>query len=90
MLSGMSRPAATQFSFYLALPTLTAASLFSLVKALHSITAAEASSLAVGFVSAFITALLVIRRLPPLRADSRLPPLRILPHRLRHLLLLLS
>jgi len=61
MLAGMSRPAATHFSFYLALPTLTAASLFSLAKALPTITAGEASSLTIGFVSAFVTALLVIR-----------------------------
>jgi undecaprenyl-diphosphatase len=61
MLTGMSRPTATQFSFYLALPTLTAASMFSLLKAAATITADEASSLAVGFVAAFITALLVIR-----------------------------
>jgi len=57
----MSRPAATQFSFYLALPTLTAASMFSLLKAAKTITADEASSLAIGFIAAFITALLVIR-----------------------------
>jgi len=61
MLTGMDRPVATQFSFYLALPTLTAASLFSLAKALKTITPDEASSLAIGFVTAFITALLVIR-----------------------------
>lgn len=61
MLTGMSRPAATQFSFYLALPTLTAASLFSLAKAAKTITAGEASSLAIGFATAFVTALLVIR-----------------------------
>jgi undecaprenyl-diphosphatase len=61
MLAGMSRPAATQFSFYLALPTLTAASLFSLVKDLGRIHADEAGALAVGFVAAFVSALLVIR-----------------------------
>ena len=61
MLAGMSRPAATQFSFYLALPTLTAASLFSLAKAYKTITPSEASSLAIGFVVAFVTALVVIR-----------------------------
>ena len=61
MLAGMDRPAATQFSFYLALPTLTAASLFSLAKAWKTITPDEASSLALGFVTAFIVALLVIR-----------------------------
>ena len=61
MLAGMSRPAATQFSFYLALPTLTAASLYSLIKALPTITTGEAASLALGFVAAFVTALVVIR-----------------------------
>jgi len=61
MLTGLNRPVATQFSFYLALPTLTAASLFSLAKAAKTITSGEASSLAIGFVTAFITALLVIR-----------------------------
>jgi undecaprenyl-diphosphatase len=61
MVAGMSRPAATQFSFYLALPTLTAASLFSLAKAAGTITAAEAQSLAIGFIAAFVSALLVIR-----------------------------
>jgi len=34
LIVGLGRPAATQFSFYLALPTITAASLFSLVKSL--------------------------------------------------------
>jgi undecaprenyl-diphosphatase len=61
MLSGMSRPAATRFSFYLALPTLTAASLFSIAKAAKTITGADAASLAIGFATAFVTALLVIR-----------------------------
>ena len=61
MLTGMDRPVATQFSFYLALPTLTAASLFSLAKAWKTMTPDEASSLTIGFVTAFITALLVIR-----------------------------
>lgn len=61
LLTGLDRPTATQFSFYLALPTLTAASLFSLAKALHAIGADEAWSLAIGLGSAFVTALLVIR-----------------------------
>ncbi|MFN8642553.1 MAG: undecaprenyl-diphosphate phosphatase [Candidatus Binatia bacterium] len=61
MLAGLSRPAATQFSFYLALPTLTAASLFSLLKAIDQITADQAVALAVGLVTAFVSALAVIR-----------------------------
>lgn len=61
MLVGMDRPTATQFSFYLALPTLTAASLFSLLKAIDRIHADEAVTLAIGLVTAFASALLVIR-----------------------------
>jgi undecaprenyl-diphosphatase len=61
MLAGLSRPAATQFSFYLAMPTLAAASLYSLAKALPRIAAGEAGALAVGLVTAFISALAVIR-----------------------------
>jgi undecaprenyl-diphosphatase len=61
LLAGMSRPAATQFSFYLALPTISAASLFSLLKSLDELGAADVVPLAVGFVTAFASALLVIR-----------------------------
>jgi undecaprenyl-diphosphatase len=61
LLSGLDRPTATQFSFYLALPTLTAASLFSLLKAAAHIHADEAVALVIGLVTAFFTALLVIR-----------------------------
>ena len=61
MLVGLSRPVSTQFSFYLALPTMTAASLFSLLKSLHGMTSADIAPFAVGFVAAFISALLVIR-----------------------------
>lgn len=61
LLAGLDRPTATQFSFYLALPTLTAASLYSLLKGLDQIDASAAGALAVGFVAAFVTALAVIR-----------------------------
>lgn len=61
LLAGLGRPAATQFSFYLALPTLTAASLFSLAKGWSRIGPDEAATLAVGLVTAFVSALAVIR-----------------------------
>ena len=61
LLVGLGRPAATQFSFYLALPTVSAASLFSLAKSFNSLSAADFAPLAVGLVSAFVSALLVIR-----------------------------
>ncbi len=61
LLVGLSRPVATQFSFYLALPTLTAASLFSLIKSLPMLEVSDAAPLAMGFVAAFVSALVVIR-----------------------------
>ncbi len=61
LLAGLGRPVATQFSFYLALPTLTVASLFSLYKGLPQLDAAAALDLALGFGTAFASALAVIR-----------------------------
>ncbi len=60
MLSGLTRPAATSFSFYLAMPTLGAATLYSLLKDIGSISGAGLTNLAVGLVVSFITALLAI------------------------------
>jgi len=61
MLVGMSRPVATQFSFYLALPTISAASLFSLAKGWRLLGPGDLLPLAVGFVAAYVSALVVIR-----------------------------
>jgi len=61
LFAGMDRPAATQFSFYLSIPTLFAASLYSLFKARHLLSASDALPLAVGFVLSFLSALLVVR-----------------------------
>ena len=52
---------ATEFSFYLALPTVSAASLFGLVKGLPMLSSADVAPLALGFVAAFVSALVVIR-----------------------------
>jgi undecaprenyl-diphosphatase len=61
MFAGLNRPASTQFSFYLSIPTMFAASLFSLFKARHDLHASDALPLAVGFVVSFISALVVVR-----------------------------
>jgi undecaprenyl-diphosphatase len=61
LVVGLSRPVATQFSFYLALPTVSAASLFGLVKGLPLLSSADVLPLAVAFVAAFVSALVVIR-----------------------------
>jgi undecaprenyl-diphosphatase len=61
MFAGMDRPSSTQFSFYLSIPTLFAASLYSLFKARHLLSAGDALPLAVGFVTSFVSAIIVVR-----------------------------
>jgi undecaprenyl-diphosphatase len=61
MLTGLDRPVATQFSFYLSIPTMFAASLYSLFKARHLLAASDAVPFGVGFVVSFVSALLVVR-----------------------------
>ncbi len=58
---GMSRRAATEFSFFIAIPTLLGATVYELWKARHEMTSTEAGPLAVSSVVAFIAALLSIR-----------------------------
>jgi len=63
LVAGLDRRAATEFSFFLALPTMYAACLFALWKSRHQLDADAALALAVGFVTAFASALVVIRAL---------------------------
>jgi undecaprenyl-diphosphatase len=61
MLFGLSRPAATEFSFFLAVPTLVAAGLYDLWKHRDVLSAADVPAFGVGMVVAFISAFVVIR-----------------------------
>lgn len=61
MLFGMNRKAATEFSFFLGVPTLTAASLYSLIKDRELLSAADLPHFAVGAAMSFVVALIVIR-----------------------------
>lgn len=56
MLFGLSRKAATEFTFFLAVPTLTGAGAYSLWKIRHSLTAGDVPLFAVGFVFSFLAA----------------------------------
>jgi len=58
---GLSRKAATEFSFFLAVPTLGAASVYQLVKERHLLVWDDLGMWAVGFVSAFVSAFLCVR-----------------------------
>lgn len=60
---GLSRRAATEFSFFLAIPTLTAAALYDLYKHRALLDSGDAGVFAVGFIAAFISALVAVRGL---------------------------
>ncbi|MGC4095353.1 MAG: undecaprenyl-diphosphate phosphatase [Polyangiaceae bacterium] len=61
MLFGLSRRAATEFSFFLAVPTLLAASGYDLLKHRHLLSADQIGLFAVGLCSAFASAFLCVR-----------------------------
>jgi undecaprenyl-diphosphatase len=61
MVFGMSRRAATEFSFFLAIPTLFGATVFSLYKERALLSAADVPLFGVGTVAAFISAFLCVR-----------------------------
>lgn len=61
MLFGLSRKAATEFSFFLAIPTLFAATGYSLWKERDSLVAADVPLLGVGLVVSFIAAFFCVR-----------------------------
>ena len=61
MLLGLSRKAATDFSFYLAIPTLIGAGAYSLFKERALLSLADLPMFAVGLVASFISAWLCIR-----------------------------
>ena len=61
MLLGLSRKAATDFSFYLAIPTLIGAGAYSLYKERGLLSAADVPMFAVGLLFSFLSAWLCIR-----------------------------
>ena len=61
MLFGLSRQAATEFSFFLAVPTLIAAGAYDSWKNRELFTVNDAGMWAVGFAVSFVSAFLVIR-----------------------------
>ncbi len=60
-LLGLSRTAATEFSFFLAIPVMIAATLLDLVSSRGNLSAADIPVFTVGFVVSFLSALVVIR-----------------------------
>lgn len=58
---GLTRVAATEFSFFLAIPVMLAATLYDLMKSWTSLGAGDAPMFLVGFVVSFGTAVVVVR-----------------------------
>ena len=61
MLLGLSRQAATEFSFFLAIPTLIGAGVYSLYKERANLSMADLPMFGVGFVVSFIFAWICVR-----------------------------
>ncbi len=61
LLFGLSRKAATEFSFFLAIPTLFAASAYELYKERALLAADDLGIFVVGFAAAFVSAFLCVR-----------------------------
>ena len=61
LLFGLSRKAATEFSFFLAIPTLIVATFYNLYKERALLSADDLGMWAVGFVAAFVSAFLCVR-----------------------------
>lgn len=62
LLLGASRTVAVEFSFFLAIPTMIAASAYALVKHWYAMSSVDLAILAIGFLTTFFVALLVISK----------------------------
>jgi undecaprenyl-diphosphatase len=60
---GVDRRVATEFSFYLAIPTMLGATTLDLFKARHDLTTSGIGLIALGFITAFVVAIPVVRGL---------------------------
>ena len=63
LLLGVERRAAAEFSFLLAIPTMLAATVYSLWKARSELAVGDLTQIGVGFVAAFVVALIVVKAL---------------------------
>src|SRR3546814_4530221 len=61
MMSGIDRKAATEFSFFLAIPTMLAATVYALYRHGSALSGQEKAAIVIGFVPAFFSALVLVR-----------------------------
>jgi undecaprenyl-diphosphatase len=63
LLRGLSRPAATEFSFFLAIPTIFGATVLELFKARHTLKFDDLAVIGVGSIASFVSAMIAVRAL---------------------------
>lgn len=61
MLAGVQRKTATEFSFFLAMPTMLAATVYDLYRNAGALSGTEINGIIIGFIAAFFSALVVVR-----------------------------
>lgn len=61
MMAGIQRKTATEFSFFLAMPTMLAATVYDLYRNSSALNESQAMAIGVGFCAAFVSALVVVR-----------------------------
>ncbi|MAO49829.1 MAG: undecaprenyl-diphosphate phosphatase [Pusillimonas sp.] len=63
MMAGIERKTATEFSFFLAIPTMLAATVYDLYRHGSALSGEQTSAIVVGFVAAFFSALVLVKAL---------------------------
>jgi undecaprenyl pyrophosphate phosphatase UppP len=81
---GLSRRAATEFSFFLAIPTMFAATLYDVYKHRDLFSVDDIALFAVGGTVSFISAFLCRARIDTLYQPARFHRVCMVSHRLRH------
>src|SRR5690606_31801649 len=61
MIAGIQRKTATEFSFFLAMPTMLAATVYDLYRNADVLSSTQMQAIVVGFAAAFLSALVVVR-----------------------------
>jgi len=61
MLMGADKRSAAEFSFFLAMPTMAGAFAYELLKTYKELSLSDGAMIAVGFVAAFVSGLVVVR-----------------------------
>ena len=81
MLLGSEKRAAAEFSFFLAMPTMLGAFVYDLWKNIDVIDAGGAGIIAIGFVAAFISAVIVVRTFLGFVSRHGFAPVRLVADR---------